>query len=421
MQTIQVIKFFVLASFLSLSAKQAIDYNGNPINSRGVVTITPKTSSTVLASYTQSVNFDGMIDNTFLFNGATAVRGTARAAALQPDGKIVIGGHTDANNSQLARYNSDGSSDTSFAFNIPTTFGAIRAIILQSDEKIVGVGYKFVFPNTYFNIIRYNSDGSIDPSFNFVIPGATGSFYAAVLQTDGKIIASGKNFAAGNVFQLTRYNTDGSVDPSFNFNTATAPLGTAEAALLQPDGKVIAVGYTATPKFQLARYNADGSIDPSFNFNTATAQPGTASAALLQPDGKVIAVGYTATPTFQLVRYNSDGSIDTSFNFNTTTATSGRAQAAALQPDGKIIAVGVILTGGLRFQLTRYNTDGSVDTTFTTTLTPTGWAYGTVMQPDGKIIAVGNNNNTNKFQVARYINPFTLTSFTASYGEVGML
>ena len=429
MQTIQnpsckqLLKFFALTSFLIIHAKQPVDYNGNPIRNSGTVTITPKTSPAILASYVQSINYDGMIDNTFFFNGGTAVTGTARAVVLQSDGKIIAGGATDITHFQLARYNINGSTDTSFNFSIDTTFfGNIYAVVLQLDGKIVGVGNKNVFPNNYFQISRYNTNGSVDPSFNFVTPVAISIAYAAVLQPDGKIIAAGENFAAGHVFQLTRYDTNGSVDPSFNFNTATAPAGQANAVLLQPDGKVVAVGSTATPTFQLARYNPNGSIDTSFTFNPATATAGYANAAVLQPDGKIVVVGEnTGENKFQLTRYNADGSIDTSFIFNTTTAIAGRAQAAALQSDGKIIAVGVNLTGGETFQVTRYNTDGSIDTAFTTTPTPAGWAYATVLQPDGKIIATGNNNNTNKFQVARYINPFTLASFTAAYGEVGLV
>ena len=202
MQTIQItsckkiIKVLVLMCFLSLHTKQAIDYNGNPINNHGTITITPTTSPAVLASYTQAINMDGMIDQTFFFNPVT--NGQANAALLQPDGKFIGLGANGAN----------------------------------------------------FQLVRYNSDGSIAPSFNVttVIPGGAN---AAVLQPDGKSIAVGINAAATH-FQLVRYNSDGSIDPTFNLNAI--PTSRAFAAVLQPDNKIVAVGRDGAGHFQPARY-----------------------------------------------------------------------------------------------------------------------------------------------------------------------
>src|SRR5437764_878674 len=123
-------------------------------------------------------NSNGSLDATFGSNGEliTNVQGYAEAMALQPDGKIIAGGHIRVgyhdNDFELARFNSDGSPDTSFGNNgkVTTTFNSnsddlARAITLQPDGKIIAAGATGTYPHFDFPLVRYTRDGQIDPSF----------------------------------------------------------------------------------------------------------------------------------------------------------------------------------------------------------------------------------------------------------------
>ena len=427
---------------------KSVDYNGNPINKGGSITITPQTSPAILASYTQAISFDGLVDKAF--NGGSPVIGggsVASATVLQSDGKIVAVGQSEVGGGRfcLIRYNTNGTVDGTFNGGSPvigtaTTNGAYAAL-LQPDGKIVAIGQSGGVAGSHFCLVRYNTNGSVDTAFNGGIPvigvGSTCQAYAALLQPDGKIVAVGKSLVGGvNCFCLVRYNSNGSVDNTFGGGAPVIdPTGltlAAKAALLQPDGKIVAVGVSTSGFFCLVRYNVDGSVDQEFNGGRpvvdTTGLTSIASGALLQPDGKIVAVGVSTSEFFCLVRYNTDGSVDNTFNGGNpvidTTGLTGYGLAALLQPDGKMIALGIAAADG--FCLARYNTDGSVDNTFNggiPVIDATGLAnivYAALMQPDQKIVAAGQSES-GQFCLVRYINPFTLASFTASYGGVGLL
>ncbi|MFF7892429.1 hypothetical protein ACFZDI_11025 [Streptomyces sp. NPDC007907] len=339
----------------------------------------------------------------------------------------------------VARYNTDGSLDTTFGTGgtVITDFGDDAAafdVALQSDGKIIAVGRSGV--NTYhdFALARYNPDGSLDTTFGTggtVTTNFEGDEQGdpwdgddeangVALQPDGKIVVVGGGApGVGAEFALARYNTDGSLDTTFGTGgTVTSGFGVAFGVALQPDGKIVAVGvFSSQGGFALARYNSDGSLDTTFGTDgKATADFGSGSilyGVALQTDGKIIAVGSGGPSDNRrsvLTRYNSDGSLDTTFGTGGTVTTDfgGRdwTREVALQTDGKIIAVG---TGGaignLDFALARYNSDGSLDATFgtggkvTTDFGGDSGASGVALQTDGKIIAVGSNGD---FALARY-------------------
>ncbi len=336
----------------------------------------------------------------------------ANAVVLQSDGKIIAVGQASFIAFALARYNSDGSLDSTFGTGglVTTDFGGTdiaEAAILQPDGKIIAVGRA----SNDFALARYTSDGSLDSTFGTgglvtTDLGGTDIAEAVALQPDGKIIAVGR---AGNDFALVRYTSDGSLDSTFGTGgIVTTDFGggtdIANAAVLQPDGKIIAVGMSGSD-FALARYNSNGSLDSAFGtgglVTTDFGGADSANGVALQPDGKIIAVG-RASSDFALARYNSDGSLDSTFGTGglVTTEFGGTdfANGVALQPDGKIIAVGRTGSGiNTDFGLARYDSDGSLDTTFgagglvTTSFGATGLesANAAVLQPDGKLIAAG--------------------------------
>jgi uncharacterized delta-60 repeat protein len=244
-------------------------------------------------------------------------------------------------------------------------------VALQADGRLVAAGGV----SGRFALARYDADGSLDPFFGSggrVTTSFAGDATAAAVavQTDGKLVTVGH---ASNRFALARYDTDGTLDPFFagSGRVVTSFSGDAEALalVLQPDGKFVAGGSVSdgvTSRFALARYDADGSLDPFFGSQgrVVTAFPGDAavSALVLQPDGKLIAVGRASndgTGTFALARYDADGTLDPFFGTGgrVTTSFSGDAEAhaAALGTDGRLVAAGgVSSVGRSDFALARY-------------------------------------------------------------------
>jgi uncharacterized delta-60 repeat protein len=193
---------------------------------------------------------------------------------------------------------------------------------LQPDGKLVAAGSATVSPTgNGFALFRYNPDGSLDPTFGsggiVVTPASfNDAAYAVVLQADGKLVAAGFSYAdslgAQVDFALARYNSDGTLDPTFGTGgRLTTPVGAgsawAQTLVLQPNGKLIAAGFAfpiccASFTFAAARYNSDGSLDPTFGTGGKVVTSAAASSAygsLLQADEKLVLVG----GAFTLARY----------------------------------------------------------------------------------------------------------------------
>jgi uncharacterized delta-60 repeat protein/uncharacterized repeat protein (TIGR01451 family) len=325
-----------------------------------------------------------------------------RAVALQPDGKIVVVGSTctPANcDFALVRYNPNGSADSAFGQGgkVVTDLGSIdglNAVALQADGKIVTAGSTYTMSGgvllTYdFALARYNVDGSLDSSFGtggvtVTDFGAHDVADAVLVQTDGRIVAvggSGSQPGAGDV-ALARYNSDGTMDSNFGTGgKITTDFGSeegAQSAVLQGDGRIVVAGgaHTSTSDFLLARYNTDGTLDNSFGISgkvrtdpcpagsSTCSGGGFANALVLRPDGRLAAAGYADsaqyTYDFAIVQYMADGNLDTSFGTGgkvTTQFAAGFendvAFAAALQPDTKLVLAG---RAGLDLALARYGT-----------------------------------------------------------------
>ena len=187
----------------------------------------------------------GLVDRSF--NPGTGANGPVYALARQPDGKILVGGQFTTINGVtrggIARLNANGSLDASF--NPGTGVGGIvggsrvDALALQPDGKILVGGFFTTFNGLARSwIARLNSDGTVDTSFNAATSGAVQSF---ALQPDGKMLVGG----GFNVPRLgiARLNADGSVDNGFN--PTGLEVDTFDALALQPDGKVLLWRWTA--------------------------------------------------------------------------------------------------------------------------------------------------------------------------------
>jgi uncharacterized delta-60 repeat protein len=209
---------------------------------------------------------------------------------------------------------------------------------------------------------------------------------ALVIQPDGKLVAAGySNDGIQNRFALVRYNTTGSLDTTFGTGgIATTPVGTSDAKIfalvIQPDGKLVAAGYSntgslANPQYAytLIRYNVNGSLDATFGSGgIVTTSIGTvdneAFALAIQSDGKLVAAGYSFNSVlgqnvFALVRYSATGTLDATFGSGGIVTTSigtvdDEAFALAIQSDGKLLAAGYSFNSVLGqnvFALVRYN------------------------------------------------------------------
>src|ERR1035441_2559705 len=184
------------------------------------------------------------------------------AVAVQPDGKVLIGGQFTTLSPNggaavpshfIARLNPDGTLDTGFYPN-PNYY--VHAIALQADGKIViGGEFTALAPNngasvTRKYIARLNPDGTLDTSYN---PVANATVDALVLQPDGRILAGGSfnTFFPNNGPSVTRraiarINTDGTIDSGFNPNASTPVSAAVYTIALQADGSVLAGGSFTT-------------------------------------------------------------------------------------------------------------------------------------------------------------------------------
>lgn len=387
----------------------------------------------------------GNLDPSFGTGGFVTAPGPsddhAVAVAVQSDGKIVLasssfnGGNKDF---VVMRFSSEGAPDSAFGNNgrVITQVGSgddvAYALAIQGDGKIVVAGPCLVGGVFQFGVVRYNSNGSLDPSFGtggkVTTPVGTGTDYASAvaIQADGKIVVAGtaSNGANGFDFAAVRYKPNGNLDSTFGSGgKVLTPLNGYEecrAAAIDTDGKIVLAGGTEG-EFALVRYNPNGSLDASFDSDgkavTQIGMSAGARALVLTADGKYLAAG-DSDNSFALARYDPNGGLDSSFGENGTVVTqlgSGYdfSFAVSLDSGGKIIAAGRSLNGSnYNFAVVRYNLNGSLDDSFDAdgkVITDFGFgddeARAVAIQSDGKILVGGTvwNGSAYQFAVARYL------------------
>jgi len=379
----------------------------------------------------------GSLDTTFDGDGivTTPIQtlDQSESIAIQADGKIVVAGHSEdatGGGFALVRYNRDGSLDTTFGsggkvMTRVASGGACEAIALQADGKIVAAGTAYVpGPGIEFALVRYNTDGSLDTTFNgdgkvTTHIGFDDRAYSVAIQPDGRMVAAGTSHSGQNFdFALVRYNPDGSLDTTFHGDgKVTTPIlgdnDVAYSVAIQPNGRIVAAGlsyggFISRDEFAAVRYNTNGSLDTTFSGDGKVTTPvldqqDSGQSMVLQPDGKIVLAGYIQNNAasrydFGVVRYNPDGNLDTTFDgdgkVTTSVGSSSYAYSVAVQSDGKVIVAG---SANSHFSVVRYNPDGSLDTTFGGTgkvITPISAntfeeAHAVAIQPDGGIVAAG--------------------------------
>jgi uncharacterized delta-60 repeat protein len=361
--------------------------NAVAIQSDGRIVVAGVTND---ASFNQSglalarLNTNGSLDQSFGINGKVTNGDVdnANAVAIQPDGKILAAGGFSG--FELARYNTNGSLDTAFGTNgiakalVSTSAGA-QAIGIQPNGKIVVSGHSQPSGPEQFAVARFNTDGTLDSSF-----GNAGSVtttietgcaaYGMGIQPDGKSVLAGLAATATTVdFGAARFNTNGALDLTFGSlgrvtnNVGGGTFDGAYAMAIQPDGKIVLAGAVALGGFPgpisdnqkvnsfvaLARLNTNGTLDTNFGNNgTVLTEVGAFSdyalSLALQPNGKMLVAGASANGNYQwfVQRHNSNGSIDSTYGDNGArfvnfgSGTNEYANAIALDSSGRAVVVG---------------------------------------------------------------------------------
>ena len=434
---------------------------------------------------------NGVLDSSFGSGGVvyTAIPGAlysyAACAAyersffiMNPD-KFVVAGNAHNNGglsvSAVVRYNLDGSLDSTFGSGgivtnvfAPGAIGSWATAVL--DGGTLGTGRRITVAGsgssgggvTYFGMARFLNGGTLDTTFGGGSGMAALSFGSGhVDQANTLVMQAGEYILAGESYADTNYNNNnvaaarftsgGLLDTGFgNAGVVSfdfAGQSYAQAAAIQPDGKIIAVGGTAPSSFALVRYSADGSLDPSFGalgrVTTVIGLGSSANAMQLQPDGRIVTAGYFYFTNFSgtvlglaLARHNADGSLDTSFGtggkITTTFGTSyDFATGLALQADGKIVAVGNTQVDSVNhvfnIAVARYTANGLLDTSFSGTgklVTQVAggqsMAGAVVVQTDGKILVggYGQVGTATNFALLRFLPGGSLDTSFGSFGRM---
>jgi uncharacterized delta-60 repeat protein len=384
----------------------------------------------------------GDLDSTFSGNGKLTTEfpsgeSEAFAVAIQPDRKIVVAGDAD-DEFALARYNTDGSRDSTFGIGgkVETGFpGFIFAeaedVAVQTDGKIVAAGDASDGTNEVFAVARYGPDGNLDTTFSGdglqttdLSSGLMSSkAHAVALQGDGKIVVAGDTDLDTELKSaLARYNPDGTLDTTFSGNGKFVPRHPACYArhandfAIQPNGKIVIAGdceRTGLATY-LARILPDGHLDKKFSGNGWVLGPSiVANSVALQDDGKIVAVGgIFSFSRFAALRFRPNGSIDLTFSGNGLATITFEAPAGAggvaIQSNGKIVLAG---DEDSRFALTRLSPGGRLNLRFgggdgrVTTRIGRGASGADVAIVNGKIVVVGSAeiSGASRFAAARYL------------------
>lgn len=356
-------------------------------------------------------NTDGSLDLSFNKTGilqttATAISNDETSLFIQADGKIVFGGY------HVSRANVDGQLDTSY-FGQSSAGAVVNQVSMQPDGKAILVGFKSNDQtsdpkDTYNSVVeRLNQDGRRDLSFNktgFVELnlGKHDTGRTATVQSDGKILFA--SYVDG-IINVVRLNSDGSIDPTYGdngkfvFNAANWGFAVPGAMKLQADGKLLLCGFANTGF--VARINVNGTLDTSFNgvgyteLNIGNLYGnGDLHAIDIQSDGKIVVIGerdYVSNNGLFAARLNLNGSLDTSFNKTGILIIDEGITGASgvdIQTDGKIV---FSTTKNLDAGLVRLNANGTLDRALDVkksvdaTVTFTGGSAPIVLDNDAKI------------------------------------
>ncbi len=337
------------------------------------------------------------------------------ATAVQPDGKIVLGGAftscLGAARNNVARLKADGTLDTNFD---PNANNFVYGVTVQPDGKVLLAGAFTTMqppgtssPVTRNYLARVNAAGTLDAVFD---PNPDNVVVGGTVLPDGKLLVwgyftalqpNGGSTVARNY--IARLNANGTLDESFNPNPDAAVF----CAAVQADGKIVlsgsftsltpnGVGAPVARKY-VARIDANGMVDPDFDPNPDIRVFSTA----VQADGKLLLSGeFTAlqpggapapTTRNRIARVNADGTLDMGFDPNAN----GDVHSVVVQADGRVLLCGAFTTlqpnsaptPTTRNRIARVNASGTLDTDFDPNANNS--AFSLAVQADGKVLFGG--------------------------------
>lgn len=398
------------------------DYNG--VACGGVVRIAP----------------DGTLDGTFITGGGA--NGPVWDLALQPDGKIIIGGNFTSYNgigrNRIARLNTDGSLDVTFDAGAGPN-GGVEHLVLQPDGKVLVAGAFTECSGTAAQqLCRLVPNGALDPSFNaywvgltdfsvitslclepngmLLIGGASGGSGTGVARlsntgyyeydyhisapggsigrivklSDGNVLVAGGGFWQGNPIHILQLRDEWGALVTDLAAGGLGPNGGVGDILEIPGNKVVICGgftsYAGVARDGIARLNNDGTLDQTF---TPGEGYGVGGSLARQADGKVLATG----GVYGLVRVETNGGLDPNFPLAGTGA-NGEVHTLLVQPDGQILFGGSFEAyNGTVSRFPRTDPDGNVDSGFN----PLASQFGgnilhSLLQPDGRVLLTGDNS-----------------------------
>jgi uncharacterized delta-60 repeat protein len=271
------------------------------------------------SKYIRRINLDGTPDNSFT---PPIMIGNTERIFVQTDDKLIIGTThlygVGGNQKDIMRLNSNGTIDQQFQNNLNYITGNIggKGIAIQNDNKILASGFCSTVDNINIKgLIRLNSNGLRDISFNLQGNGYYPSAPLKILQLqNGKILTSGRFSSYNNISYngLVRLNSDGSLDNTFTIGTGFQN-SLVNSFGIQSDGKIIVVGgftsFNGYAKRYLIRLNTDGTIDNTFLVSNLINN--SVDDILILPDDKILVIGIFSK---KLVKLNANGSTDSSFD-----------------------------------------------------------------------------------------------------------
>lgn len=362
----------------------------------------------------------GTKDPTFVtgsgFEAANVWDQEVSALVLQPDGKLLVGGAFNTYNgvarNRIARLEVNGALDTGFdpgsGINSGQPYWGATALALQPDGKVLVGGHFTTFNGTPKGaLVRLNADGSLDPGFGTAAGFVGNSYvYALAVCADGKVLVAGQfqDYEGHACHNLIRLTAEGAFDPTFD--PGTGPSEVIYTMALRADQRILVGGafdhFNGVPVGFFAQLNADGSLDSGFNAGTGFNYRVWCIA--LRPDDTMLVGGeFTAVagvPRQRIARLHPDGTLDTGFDPGPSTST--EVTALAVEPDGDVLAGGRFTDfGGVaRSNIMRLTPDGAVDPLFDPgSGTDAGFPYRGVtalaVRPDGKVLAGGTFTHFN--------------------------
>jgi len=448
-----------IAVLLQAGDSLVLDADNDKIFDPGETTLVTVTAGRGLV-FAKDFASGGKLTTDFLAGGDAGY-----SVLVQSDGKILVAGSVGIGadvDFALVRYNPNGTLDTSFDGDgfVNLDFGGedvAKSVVLQGDGKIVVAGYTMNGADKNFAVARFNPDGTPDTSFNGTGRTTTAVStdedfaHSVVVQGDGKIVVAGQAKLGGNFdFAVVRYNADGTLDTGFNLNAKALassstivdvknvtvgntsglkvgsylvgpgiPLGAKIESIVSGTAITIDVNATATASaLTLQAFDSTPPVVASGATNGTTVTFQSSQTGILTPgmfitgsgipvgttilgvsgDGLSVMISAAATTaasnvTFQFFQAaNGSGVLTTAIGTGDDIATD-----LAVLSDGKIVVGGSASNGtNLDFAVVRYNANGSPDTTFDAdgkVVTSLGngddAANSLVVQSDGRIVLAG--------------------------------